>query len=265
MARRSRYSRATTETSSISAPARSMVAGTQESSGVAVVGCTTSASELSPTRASYTDGVPTLWSTPRAVLVLPCGSRSMTSVRSPYSARATPRLTEEVVLPTPPFWLAMVMTRMRPGVGNGSWSAACRTWVARSASLAICLSNSTAEVDCSAVRLLRSRWPGSVISGPSCRSVSRGTDAGSRTGFHVERASPGPSRHHHHGSGSLPQPRSDSPCVDLAHPGRLQLGHQRRQLLQRAGPDEGDQLGARAQQPAAPRQEPGQGRHGPCR
>ena len=72
-------------------------------------------------------------------------------------------MTDEVVLPTPPFWLAMVMTRMRPGAGNGSWSAACRTWVARSASIAMGLSNSTAGADCSAVRLLRSRWPGSVI------------------------------------------------------------------------------------------------------
>ena len=52
MARRSRCSRATTETSSISAPARSIVAGTQQRFGLAVVGWMTSASVLSPTRAS---------------------------------------------------------------------------------------------------------------------------------------------------------------------------------------------------------------------
>ena len=96
----------------------------------------------------------------------------MTSVRNPYSARATPRFTEEVVLPTPPFWLAIVMTRIRPGAGNGSWSAACSTLVARRASMAMGLSNSAMPVteavpaDWSAARLLRSRWPGSVISGP---------------------------------------------------------------------------------------------------
>ena len=48
----------------------------------------------------------------------------------------------DVVLPTPPFWLAMVMTRIRPGVGKGSWSAACRTRVARRASMAMGLSKS---------------------------------------------------------------------------------------------------------------------------
>ena len=55
----------------------------------------------------------TAWcSTPRAVEALPCGSRSMTSTRWPCSARAAAMLTAVVVLPTPPFWLATVMTRV---------------------------------------------------------------------------------------------------------------------------------------------------------
>src|SRR5215212_10994459 len=278
MARRSRYSRATTETSSISAPARSMVAGTQESSGVAVVGCTTSASELSPTRASYTEGVPTLWSTPRAVLAFPCGSRSMTSVRSPYSARATPRFTVDVVLPTPPFWLAIVMTRIRLGAGKGSWSAAWSTRVARRASIAIGLSKSARPADdWSAARLLRSRSPGSVIAGPFCMPSSCAQP------FHVERPSPvaepvprgtahrrlwaGRSpcsaRHDHHGSGSLPECCADGPLVHVLHPGRRQFREHRRQLLDGPRADEGDQPGARPHEPATPADEPGEGSHRP--
>src|SRR3954454_21828475 len=93
------------------------------------------------------DGVPTVWGTPSAVLALPCGSRSMTSVRRPYRASATPRFTVDVVLPTPPFWFAIVMTRIRLGGGKGSWSAAWRTRVARIASIAIGLSKSAMLVE----------------------------------------------------------------------------------------------------------------------
>src|SRR5215475_3184115 len=52
---------------------------------------------------------------PRPVEALPCGSRSMISTCSPIAASAVPRLIAVVVLPTPPFWLAIASTR--GGVG----------------------------------------------------------------------------------------------------------------------------------------------------
>src|SRR5690606_17445891 len=48
---------------------------------------------------------------PRPVLALPCGSRSTIKTRSPIAASAVARLIAVVVLPTPPFWFAMVMIR----------------------------------------------------------------------------------------------------------------------------------------------------------
>src|SRR5262245_8675493 len=53
---------------------------------------------------------------PTPVEALPCGSRSRISTFSPMAASAVPRLMAVVVLPTPPFWLAMARTR-RPDVG----------------------------------------------------------------------------------------------------------------------------------------------------
>src|ERR1700704_6238411 len=41
------------------------------------------------------------------IVLLDCGSRSRSSVRLPRSARAAARLIAVVVLPTPPFWLAI--------------------------------------------------------------------------------------------------------------------------------------------------------------
>src|SRR6056297_215854 len=49
---------------------------------------------------------------PNAVEALPCGSRSTISTRRPARARAAATFTAVVVLPTPPFWLAMVSTRV---------------------------------------------------------------------------------------------------------------------------------------------------------
>src|SRR6187549_2425231 len=49
--------------------------------------------------------------TPSPVEALPCGSTSRTSTFSPTAARAVARLMAVVVLPTPPFWLAMARTR----------------------------------------------------------------------------------------------------------------------------------------------------------
>src|SRR3954462_15710270 len=44
----------------------------------------------------------------------PCGSKATSSTRRPASASAAPRLMVEVVLPTPPFWLTMAITRAGP-------------------------------------------------------------------------------------------------------------------------------------------------------
>src|SRR5690242_20693281 len=44
----------------------------------------------------------------------PWGSKSTSSTRRPYSARAAPRLIVVVVLPTPPFWLHIATTRAGP-------------------------------------------------------------------------------------------------------------------------------------------------------
>ena len=52
---------------------------------------------------------------PRAVEALPCGSRSITRIRAPYSARPAATFTVVVVLPTPPFWLATTKTRVSVG------------------------------------------------------------------------------------------------------------------------------------------------------
>src|SRR3954469_5395422 len=224
------------------------------------------------------DGVPTVCSTPRAVLAFPCGSRSMTRVRRPYIASATPRLTVEVVFPTPPFWLAMVTTRIRPGAGNCSWSAACSTRVARIASMAIGLSKS-APTAWSAARLVRSRSPGSVIGAPSsppCSTwngvcVPRGTADGpfaphhshARGGTLQGAGSPCSPGHDHHGSGCRTEFDTDGPGVYVPHPGRFQLRDERGYLGRRAGAHERDQLGPGREQAPAPADEPGERRHGP--
>src|SRR5580698_2135143 len=48
---------------------------------------------------------------PRALVAFPCGSQSISRVLFSEVASEAPRLTAVVVLPTPPFWLAMAMTR----------------------------------------------------------------------------------------------------------------------------------------------------------
>src|SRR5512138_592990 len=54
-------------------------------------------------------------SMPQPIVALPCGSRSTTSTRWPMRARPAARLTVVVVLPTPPFWLAMQKMRVMGG------------------------------------------------------------------------------------------------------------------------------------------------------
>src|SRR5689334_24215315 len=58
---------------------------------------------------------------PSPVEALPWGSMSRISTRLPTAASAVARFTAVVVLPTPPFWLAMAIIRAREKDG---WSAA---------------------------------------------------------------------------------------------------------------------------------------------
>ena len=57
--------------------------------------------------------------TPRPADSAPCGSRSTSSTRRPYSASAAPRLIVDVVLPTPPFWLHTAITVAGPWLVSG--------------------------------------------------------------------------------------------------------------------------------------------------
>ena len=60
--------------------------------------------------------------TPTPLEALPCGSQSTRSVRRSAAARLAARFTAVVVLPTPPFWLAMAMmvARLADGMGGGA-------------------------------------------------------------------------------------------------------------------------------------------------
>src|SRR6185312_5607614 len=51
----------------------------------------------------------------------PCGSPSMSSVRCSAAASEAARLTAVVVFPTPPFWLAIAMTRVTGLVQDGRY------------------------------------------------------------------------------------------------------------------------------------------------
>ena len=55
---------------------------------------------------------------PRPTDSEPCGSKSTSSTLRPYSASEAPRLIVVVVLPTPPFWLHIEITRAWPWVGQ---------------------------------------------------------------------------------------------------------------------------------------------------
>ena len=46
---------------------------------------------------------------PKLIVRLPCGSPSIRSTFFPACARPIPKFAQVVVLPTPPFWLAMAM------------------------------------------------------------------------------------------------------------------------------------------------------------
>ena len=86
-----------------------------------LVGSTQSSSEQSRMRTSYIESSKLRASIPSPVVAFPCGSRSITRTRNPSSARAAPRLTDVVVLPTPPFWLATASTR-GSGLPAADWT-----------------------------------------------------------------------------------------------------------------------------------------------
>ena len=52
------------------------------------------------------------FSMPEPIVALPCGSRSASNTRCPSATRLAARLTAVVVLPTPPFWLAIARIRL---------------------------------------------------------------------------------------------------------------------------------------------------------
>src|SRR5262245_14794655 len=62
---------------------------------------------------------------PSPVLALPWGSRSMIRTRFSQAARAVARFTAVVVLPTPPFWLAIARTLQWPAAVPMSWLLPC--------------------------------------------------------------------------------------------------------------------------------------------
>src|SRR4051812_9346950 len=92
------------------------------------------------------DGTPAWCGTSKAVEALPCGSRSSTRTDSPCSASPAARLTALVVLPTPPFWLAIHIRRVAGGGGNGGRSAPERNRTTVSAAAAIGVSTAGADV-----------------------------------------------------------------------------------------------------------------------
>src|SRR5271156_4713138 len=57
---------------------------------------------------------------PSPVLALPWGSRSISSTRRSIAASAVARLIAVVVLPTPPFWFAIAITRGRGAAGGAN-------------------------------------------------------------------------------------------------------------------------------------------------
>src|SRR5580658_4121037 len=69
------------------------------------------ASSASPSSTSQLLRVSCPLSTPLPMVALPCGSMSMSNTRRRVAASDAARLTAVVVLPTPPFWFAMAMTR----------------------------------------------------------------------------------------------------------------------------------------------------------
>ena len=65
--------------------------------------------KLRPIASDRVKGSLSGWGRPRLMVRLPCGSPSISSTFFPACASPIPRFAQVVVLPTPPFWLAMAM------------------------------------------------------------------------------------------------------------------------------------------------------------
>ena len=91
-----------------SAPARSMTLGTRSTPSSHAT--RTSAIVAWPSSTSWTDCSTSSGSTPRLKVRQAWASRSTSSTRRPCSAKAAPSEATEVVLATPPFWLATATT-----------------------------------------------------------------------------------------------------------------------------------------------------------
>src|SRR5262249_19979693 len=78
---------------------------------------------------SYTVDVNWSLSKPTPLVAFPCGSPSTRSVRCSAAARLAARFTAVVVLPTPPFWLAIAkMTGERAILRGSGASLGVRAW-----------------------------------------------------------------------------------------------------------------------------------------
>ena len=123
---------------------------------------------------------------PSAVLALPCGSRSMTSTVLPACASAAATLTVVVVLPTPPFWFATVITRVRGGRGTvrplrvirlraSAATAAARGVCPSAPGIAAAIAARTSVSSCVGASMRSSRGPavvaGSVLWGARRRAL----------------------------------------------------------------------------------------------
>ena len=109
-ARLSAYSRPARISSIASAPARSMLAGSNVIPSTVVT--SVALGSTSPSSTSCTDTGSLSGSWPSEKVKQPCGSRSTSSTRRPLSTIAAPSEATVVVLATPPFWLATASTRI---------------------------------------------------------------------------------------------------------------------------------------------------------
>ncbi len=91
--------------SSTVAPDRALLAG---ATSAHLVGTMALDRGAAPKTTSYTLGEWAL-SRPKPEVALPWGSKSHTRILAPWAVRAAARLTQDVVFPTPPFWLTMAM------------------------------------------------------------------------------------------------------------------------------------------------------------
>src|SRR5580658_2257308 len=95
-------------------------------------------------------------STPQPIVALPCGSRSRSRTVRLVAASEAARLTAVVVLPTPPFWFAMAITRFM----SRQFTALSRRGFE---SLALCDEPGVCELDARACELVGNRVGGTIL------------------------------------------------------------------------------------------------------